>query len=187
MISARSSSAPRAFAVRAALAAGGSALLALSAQISVPMFPVPVTLQTLAIPLLVLGLGSRLAVAATLAYLVEGAAGLPVFSGWQSGAARLLGPTAGFLWTFPLAAYLIGVLLDRGWAATYVGRWLAIFIGTAVVFVGGAWWLAVGMNLSAGQALAKGVFPFLIGDVLKCTIAAGLTPQWERLFARLGI
>jgi biotin transport system substrate-specific component len=187
MISAHPSSVARAMVLRAVLVLAGSALLALSAQIAVPMFPVPITLQTLAIPLLVLGLGRGLAVAATLAYLAEGALGLPVFSGWLSGYARLLGPTAGFLWTFPIAAYLIGVLLERGLAASYVGRWVAVFLGTAVVFAGGAWWLAVGLHLPAWTALEKGVFPFLIGDVLKCTIAAGLAPQWTRLQARLGL
>lgn len=186
MISAQAS-VPRALALRAALVVAGSALLAISAQIAVPMFPVPITLQTLAVPLLVLAIGPQLAVAATLAYLLEGALGLPVFSHGSGGIARLVGPTAGFLWTFPVAAYVIGVLLQRGLGTSYVGRWLAIFAGTAVVFVGGAWWLAAGLNLSFMQALEKGVFPFLVGDLLKCTIAAGLSPQWERLFRRLGL
>jgi biotin transport system substrate-specific component len=187
MISAHPASAPRALALRAVLVLAGSAFLALSAQVAVPMFPVPITMQTLAIPLLVLVLGRRLAVAVTLAYLAEGALGLPVFSGWLGGVPRLLGPTAGFLWTFPLAAYLIGMLLERGPDAGYASRWVAVFLGTAVVFAGGAWWLAVGLNLSPWAALEKGVFPFLIGDVLKCTIAAGLGPQWSRLAARLGL
>ena len=188
MISAGSSSAPRSLAVRTGLVLGGSALLALSAQIAVPMFPVPITLQTLAVPLLVLGLGRGLAVMATLAYLAEAALGLPVLSGWLGGALRLFGPTAGYLWTFPIAAYAIGALLERGLMATYAGRWVAIFLGTAVIFAGGAWWLAVGpLGLSAGDAIAKGVAPFLIGDVLKCSLAAALPAQWPRLCERLGL
>ena len=180
MISARSTSAARALAIRTALVLAGSAVLALSAQLAVPMVPVPITMQTLAIPLLVLVLGTRLGTLAALAYLVEGAAGLPVFSG-MGGLARLVGPTAGFLWTFPLAAFAVGMLLDRGLGNTYPGRWVAVFAGTALVFAGGAWWLAVGVGLSPADALMKGVYPFIVGDILKTTIAAGLSPQWPRL------
>jgi biotin transport system substrate-specific component len=186
MISARPTSAARALAIRTALVLAGSGVLALSAQLAVPMVPVPITLQTLAIPLLVLVLGTRLGTLAALAYLVEGALGLPVFSGF-GGIARLLGPTAGFLWTFPVAAFAVGALLDRGLADTYPGRWLAIFGGTALVFAGGAWWLSVGMGLSPSDAIMKGVYPFIVGDILKTTIAAGLAPQWPRLAKLLGI
>ncbi len=186
MISARPTSSARALAIRAALVLAGSAVLALSAQIAVPMVPVPITLQTLAIPLLVLGIGTRLATLAALAYLVEGALGLPVFSG-MGGIVRLMGPTAGFLWTFPLAAFVIGVLIDRGFGATYASRWLTIFAGTALIFAGGAWWLAVGVGLSPADAVMKGVYPFIIGDILKVSIAAGLASQWPRLAAKLGL
>jgi biotin transport system substrate-specific component len=186
MISARSSLTARALAIRVALVLAGSGLLALSAQVAVPMVPVPITMQTLAIPLLVLGIGTRLATLAALAYLVEGAIGLPVFSGY-GGIARLLGPTAGFLWTFPIAAFAVGLMVDRGLGETYPGRWLAVFAGTALVFAGGAWWLAVGVGLSPTDALMKGVYPFIVGDILKCSIAAGLAPQWPKLSARLGL
>jgi biotin transport system substrate-specific component len=135
---------------------------------------------------LVLTIGTRLATLAALAYLVEGALGLPVFSG-LGGIARLMGPTAGFLWTFPLAAFAVGVLIDRGLGATYAGRWVAIFAGTALIFAGGAWWLAVGVGLSPADAVMKGVYPFLVGDILKCSIAAGLASQWPRLAAKLGL
>jgi len=186
MISARPTSGARALAIRVALVLAGSAVLALSAQIAVPMVPVPITLQTLAIPLLVLTLGTRLGTLAALAYLAEGALGLPVFSG-MGGIARLLGPTAGFLWTFPLAAFAVGVLLDRGLGDSYPGRWLAVFAGTALVFAGGAWWLAVGVGLSPTDALMKGIYPFIVGDILKCTIAAALPPQWPKLAKILNI
>ena len=186
MISARSTSGSRAFAIKAALALAGSAFMAASAQVAVPMVPVPITLQTLAIPLIVLVLGRNLAVAAVLAYLAEGASGLPVFSGGASLPA-LAGHTAGYLWTYPLAAFAVGALLDRGLDRSYVGRWIAIFGGTAVVFVGGVWWLMAGFHLSFGAAMAGGVLPFIIGDILKCTIAAGMSRQDRRLFARLGL
>lgn len=180
MISARPTTAVRALAIRAALVLAGSAVLALSAQIAVPMVPVPITMQTLAIPLLVLTIGTRLSTLAGLAYLAEGAAGLPVFSG-MGGLVRLAGPTAGFLWTFPLAAFITGTLIDRGFGNSYPARWIAIFIGTAVIFAGGAWWLSVGVGLTPLDAIMKGVVPFIIGDVLKVSIAAGLSPQWSKL------
>jgi len=147
------------------------------------MVPVPITLQTLAIPLLVLGIGTWLGTLAALAYLVEGAIGLPVFSS----PGGLLGPTAGYLWTFPLAAFAVGALIDRGMGATYASRWLAIFAGTALVFVGGAWWLAVVVGRPPSEAIMLGVYPFIVGDILKCSIAAGLAPQWPRLAAKLGL
>ena len=186
MISARPTSAARALAIRTALVLAGSGILALSAQIAVPMFPVPITMQTLAIPLLVLVLGTRLGTLAALAYLAEGALGLPVFSG-AGGLVRLMGPTAGFLWTFPLAAFVVGVLIDRGLGGTYPGRWLAVFAGTALVFAGGAWWLSVVVGLSPSEAIMKGVYPFVIGDILKTTVAAFLAPQWQRLAKLLGV
>lgn len=186
MISSRSAFAPRTLAAGAALAVAGSALLALSAQVSVSMLPVPITLQTLAIPLLVLGLGRNIAVAATLAYLFEGAAGLPVFAGFSSGAA-LAGPTAGYLWAYPLAASAMGTLLDRGLGATYAGRWAAIFAGTLLVFAAGIWWLMAGFGLSGGQAVAAGVTPFVFGDLLKCSLAAALPSQAARVAARFGL
>ena len=186
MITARSSSNSRSLAIKAILALAGSLVLWASAQVAVPMVPVPITLQTLAIPLIVLALGRNLAVFAVLAYLAEGALGLPVFSG-HGGLARLVGPTAGYLWTYPVAAFAVGLLLDRGLDRTYVGRWIAIFAGTGVVFVGGVWWLAVGFHLGLDKALAVGLVPFIIGDILKCSIAAGMSRQDARLFARLGI
>jgi biotin transport system substrate-specific component len=180
MINVRSASASRALAVRIVLVLAGSVLLALSAKVAVPMVPVPITLQTLALPLLVFGLGRNLAVLATFAYLLEGALGVPVFAPVNTGPA-LIGPTAGYLWMYPVAAYITGTLADRGLGATYAGRWLAVFAGTLAVFAGGVWWLAVGFHLTIAQAFAVGVTPFIIGDALKCTIAAGLPPQAKRL------
>jgi biotin transport system substrate-specific component len=186
MISARSAGVRRSIAIRLALAVAGSVFLAASAQVAVPMVPVPITLQTLAIPLLVLATGRDLATLATFAYLAEGAAGLPVFALHTGGAAVLAGPTAGYLWMYPVASYLIGTLCESPLGATYVGRWLAIFAGTATVFVGGVWWLIAGVHLSLAHALAVGVAPFVIGDLLKTTIAAGPASRARALLARLG-
>ena len=134
-----------------------------------------------------MALGRNLALAATLLYLFEGAIGMPVFAPVRNGLPALAGPTAGYLWTFPVAAYAIGALLERGWVTTYAGRWAAIFLGTAAVFAGGAGWLIAGFHLTATQAFAVGVAPFIVGDLLKVSIAAALPSQAARLAARLSI
>ncbi len=182
MIHARSSSASRSIGLRALLVLGGSLLLALSAKIIVPMYPVPITGQTLALPLLVALLGRNLGTSAVLAYLIEGGLGLPVFA-----AGALLSATGGYLLAFPVAAFVIGWLFERGFNRNYVLRLAAIFAGTSLVFVGGAAWLIGVFHLTPAAALAVGVGPFIVGDVLKCAIAAGITPVWPKIAARFGL
>jgi biotin transport system substrate-specific component len=186
MYRARSAAVPRTLAIRFALAVTGSALLAVSAHVAVPMLPVPITLQTLAIPLLVLALGRNLAVMATLLYLAEGALGLPVFAPVM-GPPGLIGPTAGYLWMYPVAAFVTGLLLDRGLVTTYAGRWAAIFAGTVLVFAGGVWWLSAVYAFNPTQAFAAGVAPFIIGDLLKVSIAAALPSQAAKIAARFNL
>jgi biotin transport system substrate-specific component len=181
------SAASRTLAIRLALAVAGSLLLALSAKVAVPMLPVPVTLQTLALPLLVLALGRNLAVTATLLYLAEGAAGLPVFAPIADGLPGLIGPTAGYLWMYPVAAFAIGTLLDRGLGATWLGRWAAIFAGDLIVFAGGVAWLMVAARLDAATAIALGATPFVIGDLLKISLASALPSQAAKIAARFTI
>lgn len=184
MYRAHAVSTPRRLAANFALAAAGSALLAISAHIAVPMLPVPITLQTLALPLLVLALGRNLAVMSTLLYLTEGALGLPVFAAVRDGFPALIGPSAGYFWMYPVAAFLMGSLLDRGLAKSWPGRWLAMFAGDVVVFAGGAMWLAFALHLDVMQAIALGVTPFIIGDALKITIASALPSQAAAIAAR---
>ncbi len=176
MLRAPSAVVPRTLVIRFAVATAGSALLAVAAHVAVPMLPVPITLQTLAIPLLVLALGRNLAVMATLLYLAEGALGLPVFAP-LAGPPGLVGPTAGYLWMYPVAAFAMGALLDRGLTTTYAGRWAAIFAGTVLVFAGGVWWLTVVYQFTLAQAFAAGVAPFIVGDFLKVSLAAALPSQ----------
>jgi biotin transport system substrate-specific component len=184
MLRARSTSPTRSLAIRVALAVAGSVLLAVSAKVAVPMLPVPITLQTLAIPLLVLGLGRNLAVVATILYLAEGAVGLPVFAPVGDAFPALIGPTAGYLWMYPVAAFVMGTLLDRGLGASWAGRWAATFAGDLVVFAGGVGWLMVAARLSLPAALAVGAAPFVIGDLLKITIASALPSQAAKIAAR---
>jgi biotin transport system substrate-specific component len=183
MVSVRSLSPAAQFAYRLSLVIAGSGLLALSAQIAVPMWPVPITLQTLAIPVLVAVLGRELGTLAVLAYLAEGIGGLPVFQGHLAGIARFVGPeatTGGYLIGFPLAAYATGTLYRCGLDRSYATRFLAVFLGTGVVFVTGPLWLAAFFTHDVGQAFTLGVLPFLIGDVAKCLVAAGLRPRRGR-------
>jgi len=160
----------------------GSALLALGAQVAlnVPFSPVPVTGQTFALALIVAVLGTRGATFASVAYLAEGAAGLPVFApGGASlpGFLAFFGPTGGYLVAFPLAAFVMGWLFERGLWNGYLARALAIAAGSIVVLASGAAWLAHITGWSA--ALALGVAPFVVGDVVKTLLAAAAAP-WVR-------
>jgi biotin transport system substrate-specific component len=177
MLSARFDSPLSVLARRAALVLAGSGLMYLSAQVAIPAsvaWGVPITLQTLAIPVLVALLGREVGTLAVLAYLAEGIAGWPVFAGHAFGLVTLLGPSGGFLVGFPIAAYLIGTFYHDGFARGYFRRLIAIAAGTAAVFVAGVLWLALGFTHDLGTALAVGVLPFLAGDAAKCVIAAAI-------------
>jgi len=171
---------------RAALAIlGGSALIALGAQVSVPMLPVPMTLQTLAVVLVGLTAGSRLGAGAVLAYLAQGAAGLPVFAGGAAGAAWLMGPTAGFLWGFVAMAFLAGLAVERGLARGFPSTLVAVLAVSAMVYVPGVLWLTTVTPLDLSGAVARGMTPFLLGDAVKALIAAlAVTGAWSALRGR---
>lgn len=166
---------------KAALAIGGSLFIALAAQISVPMFPVPVTLQTLAILMVGFAFGSRLGAVTLLVYLAEGAAGLPVFANGLNGVA-FAGPTAGFLLGFVAMAWAAGWAAERGIARGFLGTALTALLVSALLYVPGvAWPMAVAgsLGLEAGW-IGQGtgfywtyfIAPFLLGDALKAVIAA---------------
>jgi biotin transport system substrate-specific component len=171
---------PMTLAKQVALVLGGTALIAVAAQVSVPFYPVPVTLQTLAILFVGFALGSRLAAVTVLAYLAEGAMGLPVFTGFKNGVA-FAGPTAGFLIGFVGMAWLAGLATDRGirnptlLALVAVGATLALYLpGLAwpllVAQVAGieAGWAGVSLTGTVGAFMT----PFLLGDVVKAVLAA---------------
>jgi biotin transport system substrate-specific component len=178
----RFAAAPRSPARNAVFVLAGSALLALGAQISlpVPFSPVPITGQTLALPLVVALLGTRSATLAAIVYLAEGAAGLPVFAPtgqFYPGFAAFFGPTGGYLVAFPLAAFVTGWLFDRGLWNGFASRALAILTGSILVLAGGAAWLA--HFTGANAAFTLGVAPFVLGDFVKTLVAAALAP-WLR-------
>jgi biotin transport system substrate-specific component len=159
---------------KAALVVFGSLLLAVSAQFKIPLYPVPVTGQTLVVLLIGMTYGLRLGGITIATYLFEGALGLPVFAGGAAGAAVLMGPTAGYLFGFLLAAIAMGHFAERGMGRTVVSTIAAMVIGNCVIYLCGALWLA--NFIGFGQAVAAGVLPFLYGDALKLVVAAGLMP-----------
>lgn len=177
---------------KSALVLGGSLLIAIAAQISVPMFPVPMTLQTLAILLVGFAVGSRLGALTVVAYLAEGLVGLPVFANGMNGAA-FAGPTAGFLVGFIGLAWMAGFAAERGLAKGVVGTAIAAIIASAALYIPGILWPmtvagATGMEASwAGKDFgsyywAYFMAPFLIGDAVKAVIAAlVVTGGWKAL------
>lgn len=162
---------------------GGAALIALATRVQVPMWPVPMTLQTLAVITVAMAFGARLGAGAVAAYLAQGAAGLPVFAA-GGGIAHLAGPTAGYLWGFLAAALVVGHLADRGLSRNPVSTFALALAGSAVVLLCGWAWLATLIGRDA--AFGAGVLPFLAGDAVKAALAAAVLPLAWRVLARLG-
>lgn len=172
----------------------GTVLLTISAKISIPTWPVPVTLHTMAVAGLAAAFGWRIGVATVAAYLLEGAMGLPVFTG-GAGAAYLLGPTGGFLIGFLPAAFIIGKMADMGASKKLLPMFGAMLIGDAVMFAFGFAWLFVLAGsatwLDQSNVLAsiysKAVQPFIVWDILKMAFAAlTVVGGWQLLKSRKG-
>jgi biotin transport system substrate-specific component len=160
----------------------GSLFLAASAQIQVPFWPVPATMQTLAVLLIGVAFGSTAGLATVLLYLAEGAAGLPVLAGFAGGAQHFAGPTGGFLAAFPIAAFLVGWMTEGGKGAGFVRALIACVIAEVVIFALGYAWL--GNVIGFGDAWTYGVAPFLLGDGVKTLIAALISQTAWRNVAR---
>ncbi|MSO29479.1 MAG: biotin transporter BioY [Acidobacteria bacterium] len=169
-----------------------TALTAAAAQISVPLpfTDVPFTFQPMVVLLGGLALGSRLGMASQILYLVLGVAGLPVFAASVTlppGLLRLLGPTGGYLMSYPIAAFLVGYLAERGFDRRYVTAFLAMLAGLVVIYASGALWLGLFVGRSPigfATALALGVYPFVVADLMKLLVAASVLPGLWRLFGR---
>lgn len=158
-----------------ALIAAGTALTALSAQIIVPLQPVPFTMQTFAVLLVGTAIGPMRGALSMALYMVLGLAGLPVFAGLSSGNALLL-PTGGYLVGFVFAAALVGWLAQVEWDRKFLKAIVTFSAGSLVIYAFGAPWLAASLGISLSDAIGAGVVPFLIGDALKALLAAGLLP-----------
>ncbi len=149
-----------------------SLLSGLLAQIEIrlPFTPVPLTGQTFAVLLSGAVLGCRRGFLSQAAYLAEGLAGLPVFAGGSAGITVLLGPTGGYLWSFPLAAALLGWLVERGAGRATWKLAGALILADSLILLLGASWLHGLFRLPYAQALLLGLYPFLVGDVVKVVL-----------------
>jgi biotin transport system substrate-specific component len=179
--------------LKIALVTTGVGVLAASAWISVPFYPVPMTMQTLAVLLVGGLLGPRLGVAAVTSYLALGLVGAPVFHSGLGGPALLAGPTGGYLMGFVPAAFLMGLASRRGWTPSdgrlsRLHKW-ALLIGGAVlaevaIYALGLPWLAFTTATDAGTAVAAGLTPFLLADLVKTAVAVTATYGGKNLLGR---
>jgi len=162
---------------------GFSILVACSARIAIPLpfTPVPLTAQTLAVLLSGAVLGSRRGALSLMMYLVYGAIGLPVFAGGKAGLDHLFGPTGGYLWGFVAAAFVTGLLAERGWDRKAVTAFLAMLLGNVVIYLCGLPWLA--RYVGYERVLIAGLFPFIPGDLIKLALATLLLPSGWKLLA----
>lgn len=167
------------------LVIGASALIAIAAQVAIPLplTPVPLTLQPLAVILVGVVLGSTRGSAAAALYLLEGISGLPVFAQGHGGALWLLGPTAGFLYSYPFAAWVAGSISERGWGSSLVRAITGMLLALAVIYLGGWSWLA--LLTDPRTAFAAGVAPFVLADIVKVAIGAALLPKAQQLISRM--
>lgn len=170
-----------------ALIIGGSLLIGLCARIAIwlPFSPVPITGQTFAVLMTGALLGARRGSLAVVAYIIEGTAGLPVFAAGGAGLAWLSGPTGGYLVGFIAAAYVTGLLADRGWDRRIGTTVLAMVLGNAVIYAFGLPWLS--LLADTKKVLVLGLYPFIVGDILKIVLAAIVLPSGWKLLKMAGL
>jgi biotin transport system substrate-specific component len=181
----RPQSAPTRWLTLAGAMVFGVCLLTLSAKTQVPFWPVPMTLQTLVVLMLAMAYGPALGVGTVAAYLLAGAAGLPVFAGTPErgiGLVYMMGPTGGFLLGFVLAAWLAGMLAARGWDRSFRKCAAAMLAGHVVIFLAGLAWLAT--LVGAAKAIEVGLLPFLAASLVKIGLGAALMPLIWRAIGR---
>jgi biotin transport system substrate-specific component len=166
---------------QAGLVIGFSLLMALSAQIVIPIGPVPITGQTFVVLLCGALLGSRLGAMAMIAYLIEGALGLPFFRGGNAGLLYLLGPTGGYLVAFPAAAFITGAFAEHGWDRRFFTAAAAMAIGSLVIMLSGWAWYSIVMRTSPMLAVFDTVLKFIPGDIVKILLAAAVLPSGWKL------
>jgi biotin transport system substrate-specific component len=165
---------------------GTSLLLAVSAQVAFPLpfSPVPITFQTLIALLSGAVLGSRLGALSVLVYLTEGVIGLPFFAKGGAGLAYLRGVTGGYLLGFVIAAFAVGVLVERGFGRKVSTAVIAMLIGNVILYSFGLSWLKMTLNITMSNALFLGLYPFILGDLYKIGIASILLPLIWNFFGK---
>lgn len=171
------------------LVAAGAALTALAAQITIPMWPVPITGQTFAVLLVGTTLGAARGSISMALYMVLGAIGLPIFTAGKSGLAYIAGPTGGYLIGFVLAAALTGWLAQRQWDRKVLGAFATFLLGSVAIYAVGLPWLSVvlgqlGRPNDLMATLQAGLLPFIPGDILKAVLAGALLPTTWKLVNR---
>ena len=178
---------PRTFSMRwvyeILLVLTGTALIAISAKVQIPMWPVPITAQTFAVLLIAALFGAKRGTVTVLAYLGEGALGLPVFAGPTAGLAYFAGPTVGFLIGFVIAAMIVGRLAERGWDRRFKTTVIAMTLGTIAIFACGLSWMAfypIDENLINAE-----LFLLIPGAIIKIVLAAALLPSGWKLLKKL--
>jgi len=162
-----------------------TAIIAIAAQIAIPIpgTVVPLTMQPLAVLLVGVTLGSTRGAAAATLYLLEGFSGMPVFAQGHGGAIWLAGPTAGYLFSYPFAAFVAGWLSERGWGSTIVRAIAGMLVALGVIYLGGWSWLAA--FAGAKSAWLGGVRPFILAEIVKVAVGAALLPQLQRIVAKV--
>jgi len=157
------------------------AFLGVMANIRVPLWPVPITMQTFGVFLVAFFFGSRKGLLSILTYLLAGVVGFGVFAGYKSGMAVFLGPTAGYLVGFLFAAFVVGYMIEKGYGRTKKSVLYCMVIGNLIIYAFGL----IGLKLYLGNVgllklLMAGLIPFLIGDALKIVGAVALFPYlWK--------
>jgi biotin transport system substrate-specific component len=164
-----------------ALIASGTALTALSAQMIIPMYPVPFTMQTFVVLIVGSTLGTTRGTLSMLLYAVLGLVGLPIFGGASSGAAVLFGASGGYIIGFIFAAALTGWLAQSNWDKKFLGAAVSFVAGGVVIFAFGLMGLSMSLHLGLQDTLADGLYPFAITEVLKAALATALIPSTWKL------
>jgi biotin transport system substrate-specific component len=166
------------------LAAMFAALTAVAGQIAIPLPPVPITLQTLVVMLAGSVLGARWGAVSMGLFILLAAFGVPVLSGGKAGLAALVGPTAGYIWSWPVAAFFIGWWTER--MAPHLRFWKMVLVhvvwGMLFVYLLGVSWLTVAAALEWNVAVATGMLPFLPGDIIKVLIASSIAVSLNRAY-----
>lgn len=166
------------------LVCAGTALVAIAAQVEVPLWPVPITGQTLAVLLAGSALGALRGTLSMILYAILGIVGLPVFSGAASGTTVILGPTGGYIIGFIFAAAFTGWIAQRSWDRKILRAILGFLGGTVVTFAIGLPWLAYTLHLNLQQTLEGGLYPFIVGGIIKMILAAAVITLGWKYFER---
>jgi biotin transport system substrate-specific component len=169
-------------AVDTVLALGGAALIALAAQVSIslPFTPVPITGQTFAVATTAAALGLRTGAAASFLYVGAGLVGLPVYADGGSGWHAVSGASGGYLIGFIACALVVGWCGDRGWTSSFSSTVGAMLLGETVIYLFGLLWLRHSLHTSLEKTLELGLYPFVVGDLLKVYAAAAVLPPAHR-------